>query len=71
MILIDGSIPVCLKIVRTSSQGNIYQDNFAVMNQLFNIFRVDAVRASEIEASTDEPHIHDFEELIVEMQGII
>ena len=39
------------------------------MNQLFNIFRIDAVRANEIAAMPDEPHLHDFEELIVGMQG--
>lgn len=39
------------------------------MDQLFNIFRIDAVRAKEIEAAPDEPHIHDFEELIVGMAG--
>jgi len=39
------------------------------MNQLFNIFRIDVVRANEIAAMPDEPHIHDFEELIVGMVG--
>jgi AraC family transcriptional regulator, transcriptional activator of pobA len=39
------------------------------MDQLFNIFRIDAVKAKEIEAAPDEPHIHDFEELIVGMIG--
>jgi AraC family transcriptional regulator, transcriptional activator of pobA len=39
------------------------------MNQLFNIIRIDAVRAKEIEAMPDEPHIHDFEELIVGIKG--
>lgn len=39
------------------------------MNQLFNIFRIDAARAKEIAAAPDEPHIHDFEELIVGMKG--
>lgn len=39
------------------------------MDQLFNIFRIDEVRAKEIEAAPDEPHIHDFEELIVGMAG--
>lgn len=41
------------------------------MNQLFNISRIDAVRAKEIEAAPDEPHFHDFEELIVGMAGIL
>lgn len=39
------------------------------MNQLFSIFRIDAVRAQEIASMPDEPHIHDFEELIVGIQG--
>jgi len=39
------------------------------MNQLFSISRIDAVRAREIAAMPDEPHIHDFEELIVGMKG--
>lgn len=47
----------------------LYFANFVTMDQLFNIFRIDAVRAKEIEAAPDEPHIHDFEELIVGMTG--
>jgi len=39
------------------------------MNQLFNISRIDAVRAKEIEEAPDEPHVHDFEELIVGIKG--
>jgi AraC-like DNA-binding protein len=39
------------------------------MDQLFSIFRIDAVRAKEIEAAPDEPHFHDFEELIVGITG--
>lgn len=39
------------------------------MNQLFSIFRIDAVRAKEIAAMPDEPHVHDFEELIVGIEG--
>jgi AraC-like DNA-binding protein len=39
------------------------------MNQLFSIFRIDAVKAKEIGAMPDEPHIHDFEELIVGIKG--
>lgn len=39
------------------------------MNQLFSIFRIDAARANEIAAMPDEPHIHDFEELIVGIKG--
>lgn len=39
------------------------------MNQLFNIFRIDTAKANEIAAMPDEPHIHDFEELIVGITG--
>ena len=39
------------------------------MNQLFNISRIDAVKAREIEDAPDEPHVHDFEELIVGIKG--
>lgn len=39
------------------------------MNQLFSIFRIDTAKANEIAALTDEPHIHDFEELIVGITG--
>lgn len=39
------------------------------MNQLFNIFRIDVARAQEIAAMPDEPHAHDFEELIVGITG--
>ncbi len=39
------------------------------MNQLFSIFRIDAVRAKEIADMPDEPHMHDFEELIVGLKG--
>lgn len=39
------------------------------MDQLFSIFRIDSVRANEIASMPDEPHIHDFEELIVGIKG--
>lgn len=39
------------------------------MDQLFNIFKIDATRAIEIASMPDEPHIHDYEELIVGMKG--
>ncbi|MCK9482371.1 MAG: AraC family transcriptional regulator [Bacteroidia bacterium] len=39
------------------------------MNQLFKIFRVDAAEANKISASPDDPHQHDFEELIIGMEG--
>jgi len=39
------------------------------MNQLFKIFKVDSEEATKISASPDEPHQHDFEELIIGMEG--
>mgnify|MGYP001474805595 FL=1 len=39
------------------------------MNQLFKIFKVDEAEASKISASPDEPHKHDFEELIIGVEG--
>lgn len=39
------------------------------MNQLFKIFKVDEAAASKIGASPDEPHQHDYEELIFGMAG--
>ncbi|MDX9946668.1 MAG: AraC family transcriptional regulator [Bacteroidales bacterium] len=41
------------------------------MDQLFEIFRMDAGMAAEIAAAPDEPHVHDFEELIVGVKGIL
>jgi AraC-like DNA-binding protein len=42
---------------------------FVVMNQLFHIFRLDTDQVKEITESLNEPHVHDFEELIVGMAG--
>ena len=39
------------------------------MNQLFKIFKVDEAEAAKISASPDEPHHHNFEELIIGMEG--
>ena len=39
------------------------------MNQLFKIFKVDEAESNKISASPDEPHQHDFEELIIGMEG--
>lgn len=39
------------------------------MDQLFKIFKVDEAEASKISASPDEPHQHDFEELIIGIRG--
>jgi AraC family transcriptional activator of pobA len=39
------------------------------MNQLFKIFKVDEAEAKKITASPDEPHKHDFEELIIGFEG--
>jgi AraC-like DNA-binding protein len=41
------------------------------MDQLFHIFRLGKKEAEEIETSPDEPHVHDFEELIVGIDGEI
>lgn len=39
------------------------------MNQLFKIFRIDEAEAKKIALSPDEPHTHDFEELIIGIEG--
>jgi AraC family transcriptional activator of pobA len=39
------------------------------MDQLFKIFRLNPVDASKISASPDEPHLHDYEELIIATEG--
>ncbi|MBL7925091.1 MAG: helix-turn-helix domain-containing protein [Bacteroidia bacterium] len=39
------------------------------MNELFKIFTVDEAEAGKINAAPDEPHHHDFEELIIGMEG--
>jgi AraC-like DNA-binding protein len=39
------------------------------MNQLFEIFQVDGKEAKRITASPDEPHKHDYEELIIGIEG--
>lgn len=39
------------------------------MNQLFNIFKVDNAEVARINASPAEPHQHDFEELIIGIEG--
>jgi len=39
------------------------------MTELFKIFKLTEERAAEIEAMPDEPHFHDFEELLVGMEG--
>lgn len=39
------------------------------MNQLFNIFRLGPDQIKEIADSLNEPHFHDFEELIVGVEG--
>lgn len=43
--------------------------NFETMNQFFNIYKVDSAEAAKISASPDEPHHHDFEELIIGLEG--
>src|SRR5690606_41617436 len=39
------------------------------MDQLFKIFRLNPVDASKISASPDQPHLHDYEELIIAIEG--
>lgn len=39
------------------------------MNELFKIFSVDVAEANKIAASPDEPHSHDFEELLIGIEG--
>lgn len=41
------------------------------MTELFKIFTVDADKAIEIATAPDEPHIHDFEELIIGTTGAL
>jgi AraC family transcriptional activator of pobA len=41
------------------------------MNELFKIFRVKEEEAKKISASPDEPHQHDFEELIIGREGML
>lgn len=39
------------------------------MDELFKIFKVDKTEATKISASPDEPHQHNFEELIIGIEG--
>jgi AraC family transcriptional regulator, transcriptional activator of pobA len=39
------------------------------MTELFKIYRVDAAEAERIAASPNTPHFHDFEELLIGMEG--
>lgn len=39
------------------------------MKQMYKIFQIDEAEALKIGASPDEPHDHDFEELIIGMEG--
>jgi hypothetical protein len=41
------------------------------MTELFKIFKLTEERAAEIAAMPDEPHFHDFEELLVGMEGAL
>lgn len=41
------------------------------MNQLFRIFKLNDVEAAKINASPDEPHQHEFEELIIGVDGVL
>ncbi|MEP7320438.1 MAG: AraC family transcriptional regulator [Saprospiraceae bacterium] len=44
---------------------------FILVVALFQIFNIDAIEAKKIAASPSEPHHHDFEELIIAIQGRI
>lgn len=39
------------------------------MNELFHIFKVDEAEAIRISSQPDEPHSHDFEELLIGISG--
>lgn len=39
------------------------------MNQFFKIYQLNEAEAQKISASPDEPHIHDFEEMIIGIKG--
>jgi len=41
------------------------------MNEIFKIFRLREDEAKKISALPDEPHQHDFEELIIGMDGLL
>lgn len=41
------------------------------MNQLLDIFRVDDVEAKKISTQPNEPHTHNFEEILIGMEGSI
>lgn len=41
------------------------------MTQLFHIFKVDAEEANKIAQQTNEPHKHDFEELLIGLEGAL
>jgi len=39
------------------------------MEELFRIFHVDDKQAAETKAMPDEPHLHDYDELIIGVEG--
>ena len=43
--------------------------NQGIMNELLKIFRLDTEEAQKISSSPDEPHHHNFEELIIALEG--
>src|SRR3546814_22365 len=51
------------------NQNKINCYSFIAMRETFKIFQVDAVEAKKIIASENEPHHHDFEELIIGTGG--
>jgi len=46
-----------------------YLLNFVSMNELFKIFKVDETTAKKINTLPNEPHLHNFEELIIGLEG--
>ncbi len=41
------------------------------MNKLFKIFKIDEVEAIKISTQPNEPHAHNFEEILIGMEGSI
>jgi AraC family transcriptional regulator, transcriptional activator of pobA len=39
------------------------------MDKLFHIFKIDSIEADKIASKPDEPHKHNFEELIIVIEG--
>lgn len=57
------------KVVDDAANGPLRTGYLGGMDQLFRMFRVDAAEAQRIAQAPDEPHQHDFEELIIGVEG--